>query len=102
MSVEDIRSLVNKEKKIEEEIQRAKDAAANILEKAKTEARRILGEAEDSKYYDALLEKEEKVIGEKKKSLEKEYNNSLEELRKIANSNMERTIAFIIEKVLEG
>ena len=102
MSVEDIRSLVKQEKKIEEEIQEAKETAANIIEKAKTEAKQILDEAEDRRYYDALFEKEKKRIDEKKKSLEKEFGDALEELRNIANRNKDKTIAFILKNVLEG
>lgn len=102
MSVEDIKSLVRTEKQIEEEIQEAKERATNIVEKAKTDAKRVLREAEDSRYYDALIEREKKKLDEKKKSLEKEYNASLEELRKIASNNMDRTVAFILKNVLEG
>jgi len=102
MSVENIRSLVRKEKQIEEEIQKAKERATGIIEKAKTDAKKVLREAEDSRYYDALIEREKKKLEEKKKSLEKEYNDRLEELRKIASNNMDRAVAFILKNVLEG
>ena len=100
-SVEDIKSLVKQERNIEEELQRAKEEAANIVEKAKAEAKRILEEVEDGRYYSSLLETEVRGIDEKKKAVEKECYDEVEKLKKTAGKNMEKAVAFVVKFVLE-
>jgi len=100
-SVEDIKSLVRQEREFEEELQRAKEEAANIVEKAKAEAKGILEEVEDGRYYSSLLETEVRKIDEKKKAVEKECDDEVEKLKKTASENMEKAVAFVVKFVLE-
>ncbi|HUW48583.1 MAG TPA: V-type ATPase subunit subunit G family protein [Patescibacteria group bacterium] len=100
MSIEDIRNLVKKERESEEEIQRAKEEAGRIVEEAKTEARKIMNDIEDQRYLDALLETEMKKIEEKRKAIEKEFAEELENLKKRGGKNMEKAIAYVLKLVL--
>lgn len=99
-SVEDIKSLVKQERAVEEELQSAKEEAANIVEKAKAEAKRILEEVEDGRYYSSLLETEVRKIDEKKKAVEKEWDDAVEKLKKTASENMEKAVALVVKLVL--
>jgi vacuolar-type H+-ATPase subunit H len=98
--IEDIRNLVKKERESEEEIQRAKEKAERIIEEAKTEARQIMNDVEDQRYLNALHETKMKEIEEKKKAIEKEYTEELENLKKRGGKNMEKAIAYVLKLVL--
>jgi vacuolar-type H+-ATPase subunit H len=100
-SVEDIKSLVKQERAIEEELQRAKEEAASIVEEAKAEAKRILEEVEDGRYYSSLFETEVRKIDEKKKAVEKEWDDAVEELNRTASENMEKAVGLVVKLVLE-
>ena len=100
ISVEDIKSLVKQERSIEEDLQRAKEEAASIVEKANAEVKRILDGFEDGRYYHSILETELKKIEEKKKTVEKEWNDVAERLKKTAGENMEKAVALVVKLVL--
>jgi vacuolar-type H+-ATPase subunit H len=99
-SIEDIKSLVKQERAAEKELQRAREEAVSIVEKAKVEAKSILDEVEDRRYYDSLLETQVKKTDEKKKAAEKEYDDALIKLENTAKENTEKAIAFVVKSVL--
>ena len=99
-SIEDIKSLVKQERAVEKELQRAREEAASIVEKAKNEAKSILDEVEDRRYYDSLLETQVKKTDEKKKAVEKEHDDALIKLENTAKENTEKAIAFVVKSVL--
>jgi vacuolar-type H+-ATPase subunit H len=100
VAIEDIRNIVKKERDSEEEIQRAKEEAERIVEEAKTEARRIMNDVEDQRILNALFETEMKKIEEKKKTIEKEFDEEFETLKKRGGNNMEKAIAYVLKLVL--
>jgi vacuolar-type H+-ATPase subunit H len=100
VAIEDIRNVVKRERESEEEIQRAKEEAERIVEEAKTEARKIMNDVEDQRFLNALLETEMKKIEEKKKAIEKEFAEELEDLKKRSENNMENAIAYVLKLVL--
>ncbi len=100
MTVEDIRNIVKRERNSEEEIQKAKEEAERIVEEAKTKAKRIMNNVEDQRYLNGLLEAEMKKIEEKKKTMENEFSEELENLKKRGEGNMEKAIAYILKLVL--
>ncbi len=100
MTIEDIRNIVKKEKENQEEIRRAKEEAEHILEEGRTEAKRIMDNVEDQRYLNALLETEMKKIEDKKRVMEKEFAEELDDLKKTGENNLEKTIAYILGLVL--
>jgi vacuolar-type H+-ATPase subunit H len=99
-SIEDIKSLVKQERAAEKELQTAREEAASIVEKAKVEAKSILDELEDGRYYNSLLETRVRETEEKKKAVEKEYDDVLIKLENAANENTEEAVAFVVKRVL--
>jgi vacuolar-type H+-ATPase subunit H len=99
-SIEDIKNLVKQERAAEKELQRAREEAVSIVEKAKVEAKSILDQVEDRRYYDSLLETQVKKTEEKKKAVEKEYDDALIKLENTAKENTEKAIAFVVKSVL--
>jgi vacuolar-type H+-ATPase subunit H len=100
MTIEDIKKLVELEKDSEQNIRKAKEEAENIIKKSKEDAQRILDEAEDQKYYDDIFVAGLKEINEKKKLLEKETEKKIEQIRKIAKKNLEKTASLIVTHIL--
>jgi vacuolar-type H+-ATPase subunit H len=100
VSVEDVRDLVKQEKESEEELQKAEQDAAHIVEEARVEVKRILEDVEGGRYYDTLFEAEVKKIGEKKRAAGKEFDDELERLENTARTNMEKAVTFIVKSAL--
>ena len=100
ISVEDVKSLVKQERSIEEELQRAMEEAVSIVEKANAEVKKILEGFEGGRYCRSMLEIELKKIEEKKKAVEKEWNDAVEKLKKMAGENMEKAVALVVKLVL--
>lgn len=99
MSVEDIRRLVEKERESEEQVKKAEEEASRIVEQAKVEAKAILSDVENERHLKALLEQEMKKIEAKKRTWETECNEALEDLKRTANENTEKTVACIVKYV---
>jgi vacuolar-type H+-ATPase subunit H len=102
VSVEDIRDLLEQEKESEKELREAKEKAERILKEAKAEAKRISEQADDDRYYEALIQATVKKASERKATMEQEFENTLEKLQQTASMNMDKAVAFIVKQVLEG
>ena len=99
MSVEDIRRLVEKERESEEQLKKAEEEASRIVEQAKAEAKEILSNVENERYIETLAKEELKGIEEKKKALENDCDEVLENLKSTADENMGKTVALILTLV---
>jgi vacuolar-type H+-ATPase subunit H len=100
MSIEEIRKLVRQEKETEEKLREAEKEAANLIERARERALKILQEAENPETYDKIFEEKLTEVAEKKKLMEKEVNEKTKRLRGVASKNMEKTVSFIVRYVL--
>ena len=100
MSIEEIKNLVTQEKESEEKLRKAEEKANGLLEQSKEKARKILQEAENPEYYDDIFKARLKEIEEKKKVMQREIDEKVEEIRKIANKNLEKTVSIIVKRVL--
>jgi vacuolar-type H+-ATPase subunit H len=101
MTIEDIKKLVEQEKDSEQKVKKAKEEAENIIKKSEEDAQRILDKAEEQKYYDDIFAAGLKEINEKKKLIEEETQEKIEQIRKIAEKNLQKTASLITKHILE-
>lgn len=101
MSIEDVKVLIQQEKKSEEKVRKAKEEADNIIKKSQEDADRILENAENPKHYDAIFQTGLAEINDKKKRIEEETEKKIQRTRSKAKKNLEKTIALIVKHILE-
>jgi vacuolar-type H+-ATPase subunit H len=100
MSLDEIRNLIKQERTLEERHSDEERKAAEIINRAKEKAAQIIAEVSDDSYYKDILKQKSDEIEEKKRLIDKEADERIELLGRIAAQNRERTVLFIVELVL--
>ena len=103
MSIEirELQELIVHEKEAEQKVRKAKEQAEGILKKAREEVESTVQTVESDRYQTKSREAKKEEIARKKAEIEKEYEQKIATLNKVAEENFEKAVAFVTKEILK-
>jgi len=98
--IQELTRLVEEERSAEEKIKKAEQDALDIKDKARKKAQEIVRKAESGEFLENLEKKKMREIEGRKKSIQAEYKNKIQELDKKAERELDTFVSKVIEKVM--